>query len=60
MDLRKGPIRAVTPGGIDTEKGSYELDVIIYATGFDAMTGALSKIDIRGRDGVSLEGLLGD
>ena len=36
-----------------TERGSYELDVIIYATGFDAMTGALSRIDIRGRDGVS-------
>ena len=48
VDLRKGPIRAVTPTGIDTEQGSYELDVIIYATGFDAMTGALSRIDIRG------------
>ena len=55
VDLRKGPIRAVTPSGIDTEQGSYELDVIIYATGFDAMTGALSRIDIRGRDGVSLK-----
>jgi cation diffusion facilitator CzcD-associated flavoprotein CzcO len=55
VDLRKGPIRAVTPTGIDTELGSYELDVIIYATGFDAMTGALSRIDIRGRDGVSLK-----
>jgi cation diffusion facilitator CzcD-associated flavoprotein CzcO len=55
VDLRKAPIRAVTPTGIDTEHGSYELDVIIYATGFDAMTGALSRIDIRGRDGVSLK-----
>ena len=55
VDLRKEPIRAVTPTGIDTEQGSYELDVIIYATGFDAMTGALSRIDIRGRAGVSLE-----
>ena len=55
VDLRKGPIRAVTPTGIDTEQGSHELDVIIYATGFDAMTGALSRIDIRGRDGVSLK-----
>jgi cation diffusion facilitator CzcD-associated flavoprotein CzcO len=54
VDLRKTPIREVTPGGIRTEHDSYELDVIIYATGFDAMTGALSRIDIRGRDEVSL------
>ncbi|WP_123024141.1 flavin-containing monooxygenase [Mycolicibacterium stellerae] len=55
VDLRKGPIRAVAPTGIETEQGSYDLDVIIYATGFDAMTGALSRIDIRGRDGMSLK-----
>ncbi|HEX6450974.1 MAG TPA: cyclohexanone monooxygenase, partial [Trebonia sp.] len=54
VDLRKGPIREVTPSGIRTEQGSYDLDVIVYATGFDAMTGALTSIDIRGRDGVSL------
>jgi cation diffusion facilitator CzcD-associated flavoprotein CzcO len=54
VDLRSGPIREVTPTGIHTERGSFELDVIIYATGFDAMTGALSRIDIRGRDGASL------
>jgi cation diffusion facilitator CzcD-associated flavoprotein CzcO len=54
VDLRKGPIREVTPAGIRTERGCYDLDVIIYATGFDAMTGALSRIDIRGRDGLSL------
>ncbi|HEY0227390.1 MAG TPA: NAD(P)/FAD-dependent oxidoreductase, partial [Mycobacterium sp.] len=54
VDLRKAPIREVTPTGIRTEDASYELDVIIYATGFDAMTGALSRIDIRGRDGLSL------
>src|ERR1700742_836292 len=54
VDLRKAPIRDVTSTGIRTEQGSYELDVIIYATGFDAMTGALSRIDIRGRDGLSL------
>ena len=55
VDLRKGPIRAVTPTGIDTEQGTYELDLIIYATGFDAMTGALTRIDIRGRNGMSLK-----
>ena len=54
VDLRKSPIREVTPSGIRTEDASYELDVIVYATGFDAMTGALSRIDIRGRDGISL------
>ena len=54
VDLRKAPIREVTPTGIRTEDDSYELDVIVYATGFDAMTGALSRIDIRGRDGRSL------
>ena len=54
IDLRKTPIRAVTPTGIDTEQGHHDLDVIIYATGFDAMTGALTRIDIRGRDGMLL------
>jgi cyclohexanone monooxygenase len=54
VDLRKGSIRSVMPTGIDTEQGFYELDVIVYATGFDAMTGALTRMDIRGRDGISL------
>ena len=54
VDLRKGPILEVTAAGISTEQGSYDLDVIVYATGFDAMTGALTRIDIRGRDGMSL------
>jgi cation diffusion facilitator CzcD-associated flavoprotein CzcO len=60
VDLRKGPIREVTPTGIDTEQGFYELDVIVYATGFDAMTGALTRIDIRGRDGISLRDFWSD
>jgi cyclohexanone monooxygenase len=54
VDLRRGPIRSVTPTGIDTEQGFHELDVIVYATGFDAMTGALTRMDIRGRNGMSL------
>jgi cation diffusion facilitator CzcD-associated flavoprotein CzcO len=54
VDLRKAPIREVSPNGIRTESDEYELDVIVYATGFDAMTGALSRIDIRGRDVMSL------
>jgi cation diffusion facilitator CzcD-associated flavoprotein CzcO len=54
VDLRKEPIVEITPTGIRTEHGHHELDVIIYATGFDAMTGALSRIDVHGRDGMSL------
>ena len=54
VDLRASPLTAVTASGIRTGRDSYELDVIVYATGFDAMTGALSRIDIRGRDGMSL------
>ena len=51
VDLRRGAIEEVTPTGIRTEQGDFELDVIVYATGFDAMTGALDRIVIRGRDG---------
>jgi cyclohexanone monooxygenase len=54
VDLRTGPIREVTPTGIRTEQRHYDLDAIIYATGFDAMTGALTRIDIRGRSDVCL------
>jgi cation diffusion facilitator CzcD-associated flavoprotein CzcO len=51
VDLRRGGIEEITPAGIRTAQGDFELDVIIYATGFDAMTGALDRIDIRGRGG---------
>jgi cation diffusion facilitator CzcD-associated flavoprotein CzcO len=54
VDLRSAPIREVTPTGIRTEHADYQLDVIVYATGFDAMTGALSRLDVRGRDAMSL------
>jgi cyclohexanone monooxygenase len=54
VDLRDDPIVSVRPEGIETARGLHELDVIVYATGFDAMTGALSRIDVRGRDGISL------
>ncbi|OBI84872.1 cyclohexanone monooxygenase [Mycobacterium sp. E740] len=54
VDLRRGPIVEVTPTGIRTEQGEYELDVIIYATGFDAMTGAMTRIAVTGRDSMSL------
>ncbi|MBI1199027.1 MAG: NAD(P)-binding protein [Phenylobacterium sp.] len=54
VDLRDEPIEAIEPTGIRTSKQTYEVDAIVYAIGFDAMTGALSKIDIRGRGGASL------
>jgi cation diffusion facilitator CzcD-associated flavoprotein CzcO len=51
VDLKLGGIQEITPAGIRTEQGDFDLDVIIFATGFDAMTGALNRIDIRGRHG---------
>jgi cation diffusion facilitator CzcD-associated flavoprotein CzcO len=56
VPVRDNPIVRVRPEGIETADGTlHELDVIILATGFDAGTGALTRIDIRGRDGRSLK-----
>ena len=54
VDVNKTPIEEITPEGIRTSDTTYELDDIVFATGFDAMTGALLAIDLRGRDGVTL------
>ena len=54
VDVHETPILEITPAGIRTAAGELELDVIVYATGFDAMTGALLNVDIRGREGISL------
>ena len=54
VDLRRGAIEHVDETGIQTEQGHFDLDVIVFATGFDALTGALGRIDIRGRDGEKL------
>lgn len=54
VDISNAPV-TVTPKGVKSGEDEYELDVIIFALGFDAMTGALSKIDIRGRGGVTLK-----
>jgi cation diffusion facilitator CzcD-associated flavoprotein CzcO len=54
VDLRGDPIERITPAGIKTRTKEHALDIIVFATGFDAMTGPLLKIDIRGRDGVTL------
>ena len=55
VDVRSAPIVRLTPRGIETASAEYELDVIVFATGFDAMTGALLEIDVRGRDGRPLK-----
>ncbi len=54
VNLRRNPISSIVPSGIQRRDDLLALDVIVYATGFDAMTGPLSRIDIRGRGGVSL------
>src|SRR4051812_9311639 len=54
VDIRKTPLVEITEKGVRTSEAEYEVDAIIFATGFDAMTGALLAVDIRGRDGVSL------
>lgn len=55
VDLRRTPITTITETGVDTAEESFAVDVIVYATGFDAMTGALVGVDITGRDGVTLK-----
>lgn len=57
VDLRSTPIDTVTERGIETsgvDAETFEFDAIVYATGFDAMTGAIVNVDITGRDGVRL------
>ncbi|HEV8531924.1 MAG TPA: NAD(P)/FAD-dependent oxidoreductase [Methylomirabilota bacterium] len=54
VDLRRAPIEAITPHGLRTREAEYALDSLVFATGFDAMTGALLSIDIRGRMGKTL------
>lgn len=56
VDVKAAPIECVTPEGVRTADGRlHELDILILATGFDAGSGALTRIDIRGRDGRSLK-----
>ena len=55
VDVRKAPIERITPNGLKTTEAEYDLDVIIFATGYDAVTGSLTRIDIRGEGGLSLK-----
>jgi cation diffusion facilitator CzcD-associated flavoprotein CzcO len=54
IDINETPIERITPSGIKTNVTEYAFDIIIYATGFDAITGAFDRIDVRGVDGASL------
>jgi cation diffusion facilitator CzcD-associated flavoprotein CzcO len=55
VDLNETPIERVTSGGIQTSAQEYPFDIIIYATGFDAISGAFDRIDITGAGGVRLK-----
>jgi cation diffusion facilitator CzcD-associated flavoprotein CzcO len=55
VDIRHAPIQEITPTGIRTTDDEYELDIIVFATGFDAMTGPFFKMDIQGKDGRKLK-----
>src|SRR5262249_59138894 len=54
VDLKESPIKRVTPSSVQTRDGEYPLDILVMATGFDAVTGGLINIDIRGTDGATL------
>jgi cation diffusion facilitator CzcD-associated flavoprotein CzcO len=53
--IKDQPIECITPKGVKTAKQEYEFDILIYATGFDGVTGAFDRIDFRGADGVRLD-----
>ncbi len=56
VDLRSNPIERILPQGVRLAQGEVGLDALVLATGFDAMTGSVAKIDIRGRGGLTLNG----
>jgi len=55
VDVREAPIERIIPTGIRTRDAEYALDVLIFATGYDAVTGSLTRIDIRGEGGQTLK-----
>jgi cyclohexanone monooxygenase len=54
VDIRSNPIQEILPNGVRTGAGDYEVDALVLATGFDAMTGSVARIDITGRDDQTL------
>ena len=55
VDLREEPLECATKRGFRTKAGEYEVDVIVFATGFDAVTGPFLRLDLRGRDGKTIQ-----
>ena len=55
VNARRAPIQEITEKGLRTTEAEYEVDAVVFATGFDAMTGALREIAITGRNGQRLE-----
>lgn len=55
VDLSETPIESIVPNGVQTRDSLYELDSLVFATGFDALTGPLTRIGIRGKNGVLLK-----
>ncbi len=60
VDIRRAPIARITADGVETADAAYPLDAIVFATGFDAMTGSLLAIDIRTGSGASLDAAWSD
>ena len=54
VDVKASPIERITPSGVRTSDGDFPLDIIVFATGFDAMTGPLLRMNITGRNGTTL------
>jgi cyclohexanone monooxygenase len=54
VDIKSNPIEEILPSAVRTGAGDYEIDALALATGFDAMTGSVARIDISGRDGQTL------
>jgi len=55
VSMLETPIERIVPTGVRTAAADYDVDIIVYATGFDAITGAFDRIDIEGRDGEKLK-----
>src|SRR4029078_1790804 len=55
VDVAAAPIEALTPTGVRVAGREHTVDALVFATGFDAMTGTLNRIDISGRGGIALK-----
>lgn len=55
VDIRENPISQITETGVETGESTHELDILIYATGFDAVTGSFNAVDFEGRNGTKLK-----